>query len=113
MAGLGRPLSKASSSHMIPFRVVVAVTPRRGAGGRQVRRVAVDQLTASERERCQELVGAVVDLLNRVVAREPLPRPRITVDTDVVLRRRLALHESPPEVGFDIGVVRGHQRMIG
>ncbi|MCO5760144.1 MAG: hypothetical protein NHG36_01355 [Chromatiaceae bacterium] len=55
-----------------------------------------------------------MDLLNRVVAREPLQRPRIAVDTDVVSRWRLALHDSPtPEVGFDIGVVRGHQRMIG
>ncbi len=42
---------------MIPLRVVVAVTPRRGAGGHQVRRVDVDQLPVGEEVRGQELVG--------------------------------------------------------
>ena len=57
---------------------------------------------------------AAVDELNGVVAPELAERPCISVDADVVQRRRLAPHErAPTEMGLDVGVMRGHHRDDG
>ena len=54
----------------------------------------------------QEPVGAAVSELHGVVALEPIERACISVDADVVQRRRLAPHDrAPTEMGLDVGVL--------
>ena len=55
-----------------------------------------------------------MDKLDAVVALELAERPCISVDADVVQRRRLAPHDrAPTEMGLDVGVMRGHHRDEG
>ena len=80
----------------------------------RVRRVAVEELRALERILAQEPVRAAMDKLDAVVALELAERPCISVDADVVQRRRLAPHDrAPTEMGLDVGVMRGHHRDEG
>ena len=80
----------------------------------QIRRVAVEELRALERILAQEPVRAAMDKLDAVVALELAERPCISVDADVVQRRRLAPHDrAPTEMGLDVGVMRGHHRDEG
>ncbi len=54
-------------------------------------------------------MGAAVYLLHRVVAFEVREGPRVNVDTDVVQRRRFALHDrTAAQVGLYVGVVWRH-----
>ena len=86
----------------------------RTSGALQIRRVAVQELRALERELGEEPVGAAVNELDGVVALERIERAGIAVDGDVAQRRGLALHEgTPAEMRLDIGGVRRHHRNEG
>ena len=80
----------------------------------QIRRVAVEELRALERELGQILVGAAVNELDGVVALERIERAGIPVNADVAQRRQLALHDgTPTEMRLDVSAVRRHHRDEG
>jgi hypothetical protein len=106
----GQPLERFEQGDMVLRPVVEAVAPIRCAGPTPVWWAAADQFTARKRILGQKPMGAAVVLLDRVVASKPGKAPGMEVDSDVVQRQRLALHDrTTAQVGFDRGVVRRHQ----
>ena len=99
---------------VVGFLVVEPIPPLRAASALQIRRVAVDELRAFERELAEEPVGTAVNGLDRVHALERIERASVAVDADVAQRRGLALHNrTPTEMGLDVGGVRRHHRNQG
>ncbi len=95
----GQPPEQLEEGRVVGLGVVVAVVPVRQARRTQVRRIAVDQLRAPEREGDQERVGAAVH-----------QRAPVQVDADRAQRRRLAPHQrAAAKVRLHVGAVRGKQ----
>ena len=76
---------------VVRLLVVEPIPPLRAAGALQIRRVAVEEFRALERELGEEPVRATVNELDGVVALERIKRAGIAVNADVAQRRRLAL----------------------
>ena len=109
MTWQGQGLEQLQQLDVIGLPVIEAIATSRGAGAHQVGWVAVDQLRAPIVVLGQKPVRAAVNALHGVVAVKRRQSPPIEVDTDVVQRRRLALHDrAATEVGLDVGVVRRH-----
>ena len=90
---------------MLAVGVIEAVAPSRPMRRQHIGRVAVDQLPAVEVEPGQEVVGAAVVQLDRIVAAEAVDRPAVEIDADVAKRRRVALHDRPAaEMGLQKNV---------
>ena len=93
---------------MVGLHVVVAVSPAPLAGRTQVRRVAVNQFRAPQRETGQERVGAAGHKLHRVTALKPVNRALVPVNPNAPLLQGLALHQQPaPKMRLHIQIVRG------
>ena len=80
----GQSLEQPQQLDVVGLLIVEAVAAGRGAGVQQVRRIAVDELTALEVVLGEKPLSAAVDLLHRVMAVKALERPRIEINANVV-----------------------------